>query len=247
MNRHDGNHGFTIFEMLLALSLMAVLLASAYASLSIVYGADRRLQEITKEQVSLGNAVSLIENDLASALPSTGILRGAFICENEELNGLDADKVTFYKMQTVINNHDGSLCGIQEISYQLIEDPDYNGQYQLVRQVTNNLLEANVTEEPESQVICTGVRSFNLRFYHEYDWIDEWNSSMGGGQLPKAVELKLAIYKPQFVQSVSMPNPKSMDGYGEEETYLSLKKIVLMPAFAVESEKQTSVTKMGGH
>ncbi|MCX5662296.1 MAG: prepilin-type N-terminal cleavage/methylation domain-containing protein [Planctomycetota bacterium] len=64
--------------------------------------------------------------------------------------------------------------------------------YVLVRRENRRQL-ATVADTPYDQVICRGVRSFNLRYYDGTNWGDVWDSTAQVNVLPLAVEVTLAV------------------------------------------------------
>src|SRR5690606_27422871 len=58
----------------------------------------------------------------------------------------------------------------------------------LVRRIESNLL-ADVQSEPYEELLASNVRSFAARYYDGYNWLDEWDSTLQGDVLPRAVEL----------------------------------------------------------
>ena len=76
---------------------------------------------------------------------------------------------------------------------------DQNDQV-LVRRVTSNLMPPT-TINPDDEVLCRGVRSFNVRYYDGTDWYDAWDSTQPASNiaplqskaLPQAVEVTLEL------------------------------------------------------
>jgi prepilin-type N-terminal cleavage/methylation domain-containing protein len=100
--------GFTLLEMLLALAIMAVLSTALYASLHTGFDARSRAEASVAPTRAVAVALEMIGRDIASALPPTGILAGAFTGSDATgatasgLNGTggdrvqDADSLQFY-------------------------------------------------------------------------------------------------------------------------------------------------------
>ena len=62
----------------------------------------------------------------------------------------------------------------------------------LLRRVTRNLLATRV-EDPEAEVLCRGVRSFDLMYYDGTDWQEDWDSAAHDNTLPLAVLITLEL------------------------------------------------------
>jgi hypothetical protein len=64
----------------------------------------------------------------------------------------------------------------------------------LVRRVTTNLLSPS-TPTYYDEVVCRGVRSFNLRYFDGSAWQDEWDSTLQDNNSPTAVEVTLELQR----------------------------------------------------
>ena len=191
MNARRTQPGFTLLEMLVALGMMAILAGALYGSLSVGFRA-RETAERTLEPVRVtALAMEMLRQDLASALPPTGILAGAFVAEdNVSDSGADSDTVTFFTAREQLGDTGATGSGIRKV--QLIIDADDDGRPVLYRRVTANLL-APTTPDPVDQALCQNVRAMNLRYFDGADWLDSWDSTVRDNTLPLAVRVRLAI------------------------------------------------------
>ena len=64
----------------------------------------------------------------------------------------------------------------------------------LVRRVTTNLL-SQTTQTPYDEVVCRGVRSFNLRYFDGSTWQDSWDSTLMENHCPTAVEVSIELQR----------------------------------------------------
>jgi len=189
--------GFTLMELLVAMTLMVVVGSCLYTALHTGFRAYRSALLAAEPTSQAMNAIELIKQDLQGILPpeSNG-LAVSFIGEDSTgLKGVDADSVEFYT--THVYADDESLSGgLGKVELLLEEDKDaYHDNYtsyQLVRQVTMNLL-APKEVNPEEQVLCRNVLSLNLRYFDGDDWLDEWDSTDDANSLPQAVEVDIQI------------------------------------------------------
>lgn len=182
--------GFTLLEMLLAMTMTALLAGSLYASLRIGF----RSRELGERSLlpfrAAANAFDIIRRDLQSTPPPRGVLAGPFI-------GLDAGETlseSGYDSLSFFNQPMGTLAaapGIIGLEYRL-EIPEGESEPVLTRLVTTNLLSPE-TPEAETQVICRNVNAFNLRYFDGSEWFDSWDSTGADDSLPRAVEINLEI------------------------------------------------------
>ena len=185
--------GFTLLEMLLALTLISILAASLYASLSIGFRARRSADRVLREGATLQLALELLRSDLESALPPRGVLAGAFLADDETVNGDAADTLTFHTLRTrPLSGDDVVGCDVHRIELLLVDDDEPGRGHNLVRRVSTNLLATRAAEGID-EVLCRDVRSLNLRYYDGLDWLDAWDSSTLEGELPLAIEVTLQV------------------------------------------------------
>ena len=86
---------FTMLELIIATSMMAVLALTLYASLRVAYRARDTANATVGPARSAELAVGLVRRDLENALPPTGILAGPFIGQ-VGMEVANASEVEFY-------------------------------------------------------------------------------------------------------------------------------------------------------
>jgi prepilin-type N-terminal cleavage/methylation domain-containing protein len=208
--------GFTLLEVLLAMTLMSVLAATLYASLHVAFRARDSVEAAGEESRAGQLALDMVRRDLCEALPPTGVLAGAFTGTNNESGsaiggsvintgagigtatgigtGAGSNDISFYAAAHTPNDvpPEGDVCLIE---FSLGADED--GKTALVRYTTTGLL-APETQTPAAEVLCRNVQALNFRFFDGTDWLDTWDSSQevdasGRGELPLAVEVTLTL------------------------------------------------------
>jgi len=187
--------GFTLLELLVAMTLMVVTAACLYTALYTGFHAQRSARAAVEPTSQALNAIELLKQDIYGVLPPKGTLAGAFIGTNSRSsNGAEADYLEFHTTQTYANTGQ-PMGGIGKIELVLEADDDDNAardSYRLIRKVTTNLLSPKVVD-PEEHVLCRNVMSLNLRYFDGDSWLDEWDSTEDANSLPKAVEVDIEI------------------------------------------------------
>ena len=216
--------GFTLLELIVAMSLMVVVASCLYTALYTGFRAYRSAQAAVDPTSVAINVIELLKQDISGVLPPGSYLAGAFIgIDSGGIKGVDADSLEFYTTHVYVDDAqlDGLTAntplvgGIGKVSLLLEEDSETkDGTYLLLRQVTTNLLAPQVTEV-EEQVLCRSVASLNLRYYDGTGWLDEWDSTADANSLPLAVEVDIEIaqhdknskeiQKRRLVQSFTLP------------------------------------------
>ena len=179
--------GFTLLELLIAITLMAVITGALYSSLYVAFKAERSAQGALQPARSAALALQLLQQDFDAALPPNGILAGAF--EGTAGTGIAGSAVlTFYSGANV--PRDGETGGnIRQVSLCVQTLPD-DPQPVLVRQVTANLL-ASADPVIRTQVLCRRIKAFNLSYFDGSLWQDNWDSTGVGNVLPLAIQVTL--------------------------------------------------------
>lgn len=196
--RANHKSAFTLLEMLVALSIMALLAASLYASLRIGFDARARSEAAIAPVRSVALALDMLREDIESAPPPDGVLAGVFLGQDGKTDdtGDNADTLAFY---TTAEDVAAANPGIRKIEIALAPPPSRGRQqgadYDLVRSVTSNLL-APTTPEPVEEALCRHVVSLNLRYFDGTVWLDTWDSTAHLNVLPIAVAATLQIRDP---------------------------------------------------
>jgi len=190
-HRDAQRAAFTLLEMLLALAMMSMLAGSLYTSLHIAFRSrDTALRAIEPAR-RCELAIELLRPAVASALPPTGILAGAFTGTDESGDdGEDADSLLLHA-RVSRGEAIGTAPGVAKVEIALSELDD-GSRWALVRRTTDNLL-APETPEPDEQILCRDVAALNFRYFDGTGWADSWQSGTMGNALPLAVEVTLTL------------------------------------------------------
>lgn len=192
MARMARRHGFTLLEMLVAVTLMSMLAASLYASLHTAFRGRRSVEAALEPSRRAAAALWLLGADIAAATPPTGLLAGAFQGEDDaDRAGYAADVLTFYAL--VADQLAGAPPSpVRKIEIGLATDED-TGETLLVRRTTRNLL-APEEPEPVGEILCRRARGFDAAYYDGADWVESWDSTTQGDVLPLAVRVTLTLH-----------------------------------------------------
>ena len=180
---------FTLLEMLLATTIVALLAGSLYAAMSTAFKARRTALASVDDVRKVNTAMELLRADLLATVPPRATLSGSFVGQaGGGLTGAISDGLTFSAAVTDVQPGAG-VGDIKKIEYAC--QTSTSGTMDLVRRVTTNLL-SQVTAEPKEEVLCRGLASFTLRYYDGTNWATEWDSTKTNA-LPTAVEVTLGL------------------------------------------------------
>jgi hypothetical protein len=137
--------------------------------------------------------------------------------------------VLFYT-SNYVPSEDEIACDIAQTEY-FIESRSGWEDLVLVRRQTTNLLSPK-TVEGKSEVICRGVKSFNLQYYDGYEWLDTWDSTTQDNMLPAAVAISLILKTPDqkfgSKAKISEQNRQLNDNNYTDSSQKYMEKIVLL-------------------
>ncbi len=211
----NENSGFTLLELLIAMTMMTIIAASLYTSMSIGFTAREKAERVVERGRAAEIAAELIKGMLTASMVPNGILAGEFEGEDEQDEyGYDADTLSFY---TADHNpaEDELASDIEKVVLEMSVREDTEERV-IVRKITTNLLSPR-TIDPDEEVLCSGVRSLNLRYYDGSDWEDEWDSSDNDNGLPRAVEITIVLEDPE---GAAVENNDEEDLYEFSETVI---------------------------
>ena len=175
------NHGFTLLEVLLAVALSALLLATVYTT----YFAIARTIDTTSETQELMETgrvlLEMIKRDVR------GVTAGRFplISTTQDLDGKPAADISFVTSAKSSTNP----FNLTRVGYSLVQDTQ--GEPVLVRKEAKNPKD-DFNTLGNAFEISRMVSSFQLSFYNGTEWVDQWDSR-STGKLPKQVRITLEM------------------------------------------------------
>jgi type II secretion system protein J len=186
--------GFTLIEVLVALSMAAILAVSLSASLKIAFDAQASAQKAVEPSRTGELAMELIRSDLQNAMqPKTNsVMIGSFEGTNQTNGSAEADDLVFYTT-SFAPEHTDANGEIKEVELTVEQQP--NGELDLVRRVSANLT-AEVQPAPDEEVICRNVTGFALQYFDGSNWNQTWDSTAEDNTIPAAVEATISFTRP---------------------------------------------------
>lgn len=193
--------GFTLLELLLAITISAITASVLYAGLAIAF----RARDVVVDELALAGAgrsvLEVVRADLEGAARPTGILAGPFIGEAETDGfGRASDELSYFTNSRTMLVEE-PMGELQFVRLRLIDAPQLSDAREaatamperwLVREVQTNLL-AQPAESPRVQVLARRVWSMSVRYQDGSMWHPAWNSTNHEDALPMAVELTLRM------------------------------------------------------
>jgi hypothetical protein len=193
--------------------MMSVLALSLYACLRISFRARDSANAAVAPARSMQIAMELLRQDLESALPPTGTLASTFMGTFGPMvpstSAIEFHAVTSPPagpMAKFVDTADPTNApGVHRIQLFVQQLPG-DTSMALVRRTTRNLL--SPVEAPyEDEILCRGVRAFQIRYFDGLNWLDIWDSTQLENALPMIIEVALELDVPQTRPGETSPTP----------------------------------------
>ncbi|HEY1922424.1 MAG TPA: type II secretion system protein GspJ [Tepidisphaeraceae bacterium] len=203
MTHARGNHlrtrarGFTLIELVVALSMVVVLAASLSSTLWLAYHATQRTEAAVNPSRQAAIMLDYLASDFQNAMQAgsaTTTLIGNFEgTQAQDDRGHEADDVIFFSTAESPQHVDAN-GEVKQIEL-TVEHLTGSNDYALVRRVTRNLM-ADIQPAPDEEIICRGVSSFTLQYFDGSNWDTTWDSTVEDKTIPAAVQVKVELTDP---------------------------------------------------
>jgi prepilin-type N-terminal cleavage/methylation domain-containing protein len=213
--------GFTLLEILIALSILATVIAIVFGSYTQTFrnieGAESQAEIYQMARIALER----IKEDLECSLISEdGSTSDGFSGKDDKIDDRDADTLYFLSKKHLSLDDEDGYSGSARIAFYILEDDEEEG-FVLYR--SDTLKYEEIPEEKAGGLIlCEGLHSVNFTYYNsDGDEYESWDSSGGEfkDRLPAMVSIQLEFViksRPdeplKFVTSIALPMAK--DKYG---------------------------------
>ena len=179
--RSEG--GFTLVEVLLAVSLVAMMATLVFGSLYVTMSAIDAARANSADAQIVRSTLRVMIDELSFGV---GHATGPWMGINGQQGGQPADSVAFLTMGQFRGSESTKDTEIVRIVYTREGD-------RLLRFVRRNLY--GLTDESVEQVeLATKVKGFNVRYYDGKSrlWLDEWDGRGRSGP-PKVLLIELTV------------------------------------------------------
>ena len=184
---------FTLLELLIAVSIFAVVLAA----ITTVFYSAMRLRNKTAarfdELLPIHHAVTVIQRDLSGLVAPGGTFSSSF--KTAALSGGQGEQnATVFCTATAPVDDTSPFAELQKISYYLDGNAGPTGGRELIRAVTRNLLPPTTTDS-DKQLLLNNVRTLAFTYYNGSTWSDTWDTTTQTN-LPRAIKVQLSVAAP---------------------------------------------------
>lgn len=201
--RSHRSSGFTLLEILMAISIFAIVISLAYGS----YRATFRIIDSTESQTEIYNkgriAIDRVSSDIGSLyLGTSGFLQG----KPENLGNREADTIQFTSTAHLVLNRQEQAAGYATISYTVEEDPETKDLRLFRRDVAFRPVESEEPDTSKGLLLCDGLQEVKFIYYkNKLEQQDNWDSKeiekadTKARKLPEWIEINLLFIDPVSV------------------------------------------------
>jgi len=197
--------GFTLLEIILAVSVLALVGTMIYGGFSQTALNKARIEEDVDHSRIIHMALERMARELTMAFVSTHVnpsldlrvVDTAFIGKD---NGKD-DRIDFTSFSHRRLYRNARESDQNEISYFVTEHPDDPGVQVLARREQNRI-DDDPRRGGKSQILVENVEEFNLEYFDPLltDWVQTWDTEdmlAQPNRLPTQVRIRLAVKDPR--------------------------------------------------
>jgi|SRR5271157_1126181 len=208
--------GFTLIELMLAVSILAIILVMVAGSFNVVaHGKIHAENRLTANQVGR-SILWQMSQELRGAVRTTSetapyhmLLLG----QGHMQGGAALDSLT---LSTLHAGHNRSVFGFgaeDVVSYTIRPNPANRGWFFLLRAQQSGLLPANTGPQAQPMVMADNLLSLHIRYFNGNIWDESWDSNstaQANLPLPLAVSIDLQVAAPggkpmNFSTEVAVP------------------------------------------
>lgn len=180
-------NGFTLLELLISISILAMVFGTCYFAFSGALNAWRRGSEYLEKQ----HHNDFIQEQIFSALRSTAFVESEQLDyglhhTDREINGIPSDEISWITSSPAFAREPLTFA-THRISLTIDNDGEEPA---LAAKLYFHFADEDKIEQTEYQPVSQEIIGLNCRFYNSLneEWEDEWTSS---NQVPREVEITL--------------------------------------------------------
>ena len=193
--RFRARAGFTLIEMMLAITILSIVLVMIAGSFNAVIHSkvhgEAHLEVDREGRAILWELANEVRGSVQTPSPPSNVL---FIGLGQTRDGIPVDGIT---MSTLTAGHRRAITGLdaeQIVSYTVKLNRNWRKRYILTRTQRSGLLSASTTTTPPIE-LADNVILLHFKYFDGNSWLESWDSTAvpPPNQLPVAVSIDLAL------------------------------------------------------
>lgn len=183
----ERSQGFTLIEVLIAISIFAIAISSIYGVFTSISATKDKLDLNSETYHQARVILDRIGREIHGMYVHNGsdisILRG----------GLNESNELFFELSTTASSSlDIHGTGFAAVRYELVEDQESkDGRYVILRTEKPLWGSLDGSNFPEMRM-ATGIKNFRIRYLSEQTWQNQWDEELQG--FPDMIEVLLTAY-----------------------------------------------------
>ena len=177
--------GFTLIEVLVAISIIAILMSAIYGIFTSVSTTKDRLDSDSEAYHRARVIFDRLGREIRGAYynPANG---NTLFRSGETSEG----NLYFELSTTAVSPISSQGTGFAVVRYTLEDDQEANDGSKVLLRSERPLLAQESNQPEQSQMrLAPGINAFNMRFYANSEWHDSWDAAENG--LPAMIEVSL--------------------------------------------------------
>jgi type II secretion system protein J len=162
-------NGFTLLELLIAVSIVVFIVVSVYASISLISNIEGSVNKSVDFYQTANLALQIICADISSAFISLENEKLIFLGSDGGSGDSAADEIEFFALIDEEFSPGYMVPVLKRIKYYLEED-------KLMRMETGMIAKGLEDEEGNSFELCEGVFGIDFEYYDGENWQTNWDS-----------------------------------------------------------------------
>ncbi|MCY1062548.1 prepilin-type N-terminal cleavage/methylation domain-containing protein [Nannocystis sp. SCPEA4] len=210
--RAASQRGMSLIEILVAVTMITMMIASVYASFSTTATSMRHAEKVQQKYAVLRNCLARMGAELSMAYLShnrpAGDEKHYTLFEGRDL--FYSDSLTFSAFAHIRMRKDANESDQSVIQYFLFKDPNDGTRTHLYKREARRLM-GDLPEKLEeffpAYVFCEDIKSFDVKYWDNkrIEWRDEWRTmkqDMQPNRLPERVKITLGVWDPDLGKEV---------------------------------------------
>lgn len=196
---------FTLLELLIAVSIFAIVLAAINAVFYSALRLRNRSAALVDRLTPIENALGIMRRDLECIVPPGTNMLGPLQTTSNSNMVAGASGPAFYCASGQVDETT-PFAEIQRVTYSVLDST--NGSYgkDLVRYADRNLL-AVTPMPPNPQRLISGVREVTFSFYDGSQWREYWDTTASDTNLPLGIRVQIQLAPDLAQGSGRVPAP----------------------------------------
>jgi general secretion pathway protein J len=215
--------GFTLLEVMIAASILAVMGAMVFGSFSRAYTQKQQIENADDRLSQARGALDRMAAELSVAFLSEHYDRKRFQQRPTLFKGEDRsneDQLTFTALANERLERDVKAGDQAVIKYFVDRDRAGKNKFESLYRRSWPIIDEEAERRGVRQVLCENVKSLDFQFWDaaKSEWVDEWDSSRPerNGILPERIRITLVIFdeeakEKKFVTQTRVMMQRSLD------------------------------------